>query len=669
MLYRNQVEMLDCGISVIQAFHKYYYDEWLELKTIKSSVNYDKFGISLVELSKAANKFGIQMEILKGDFESFKKLKIDEPIISLIKNDDFLHYIIIEKITTKGNVIYIDPYKGKIKLSLNEFQNIFCNIVIICTKTSYSKIENKKTILFDQDYLKEKIIASFISIFITLLALVGSFYLKLTLDNIVPIGSFQKMFYVTICFLIIALIKIVLNFLNDMILQKIEIKYQKRFIDLYIDKLEKVRWEKINHMDVSDHLKNLDIMMKISSFKAKNLFSIITNSVCLFLSIIILILINIKIFLISILVAGITCGLTFIFKNKFKEIEIAVISKSMNFRKKYLSIINGIEQFKLNSTKNYLKNNFENSLEEIIDCQLKSSKTSYLFGFLQTSIKTIFPFIFVIFLVQDIWNNNMSVGQIFLFFSVFNFLIGPLNSLTHMIIEIPITKQYLENINSFFELENEYVSKNIISKIEKIKIAKIDFNFDSKSKKIQLSNLNVSNKTKITGKNGTGKSTLMKIISTLITSQKIEINGNNIDFYNLDSLRNQICFISNNDFLPHGTIYDFLRSQNCDSKLLLSNIEKYKLLDFFEMLGLSLHQHIEDGGNNFSAGQKQFISLMKIFSQDYSLFLFDESFENMDNEIIKKLFPILKKYLEDKIVIEISHRNNYIFKGKEIHVC
>ena len=63
------------------------------------------------------------------------------------------------------------------------------------------------------DYLKEKIIASFISIFITLLALVGSFYLKLTLDNIVPIGSFQK----------------------------IEIKYQKRFIDLYIDKLEKVR--------------------------------------------------------------------------------------------------------------------------------------------------------------------------------------------------------------------------------------------------------------------------------------------------------------------------------------------------------------------------------------------------------------------------------------------
>ena len=157
MLYRNQVEMLDCGISVIQAFHKYYYDEWLELKTIKSSVNYDKFGISLVELSKAANKFGIQMEILKGDFESFKKLKIDEPIISLIKNDDFLHYIIIEKITKLSiwNENEIKNVINEIKqeTSLNG-KNLFMPIRILTTKKIHGPELAKTIYLFG----KEKVI-------------------------------------------------------------------------------------------------------------------------------------------------------------------------------------------------------------------------------------------------------------------------------------------------------------------------------------------------------------------------------------------------------------------------------------------------------------------------------------------------------------------------------
>ena len=173
---------------------------------------------------------------------------------------------------------------------------------------------------------------------------------------------------------------------------------------------------------------------------------------------------------------------------------------------------------------------------------------------------------------------------------------------------------------------------------------------------------------RIVGSNGSGKSTLLKIISTLIMNQEVYFNGNHIDYYNLESIRNKVCLVSNDVYLPSCTIYDYLVNQNKSNRhYLLKNIDTYKLLKVFEKMNLNLNTKIDDGGKNLSSGQKQFISIMKIFSNDYSVILFDESFENIDNEILKIIFPKLKKYLENKIVVEVSHRKNYLFNKKEVN--
>lgn len=671
MQYREQVEKLDCGIFVVQTMYKYFYDRWLSLPSIKSKANYDKDGISILELSNLMKNFGIKSEPLKGDFDSFKKLKIKEPIISIIKNNNFYHYIIIEKITSKGNVIYYDPLYGKRKIFIDDLKDIFANIIIICKiDKKYRKEEFKQVDLLSYPFFKEKIILCIVSIVLVFLSLISSYYMKVILDQIVPSNDFEKMIIISFLFFLILFIKIILTGTIEWINNRIDLKYRIVFTKKYIRKISDVKFEKISHFDESMHLKNLEMITKISIFKSKFLLSSLSNLFCLISSTAILLAFDVQLFLISFITGCLLTGITFSFKEKFRAIELNSINSDFIFRKCYFDIIKGIKQYKIGSLKAYLNLELDKSIENVIKNQIDYSNVCSIYFLLQSLIKSITPFVIIFLSVNRIWKENLSIGQIFLFLSLFNFFINPFSSLTLLFIEVPIIKQYIDNINSFLLLDNEENDENRIkiNEIKSIKIKNINFCFNNSLENMKIRDLIIDSKTKLIGKNGSGKTTLMKIMATLIDVEDIYYNEKNINLYYLSSIREEVCYIGNSEYLPSGTIYNYLISSNKNNpKILLENLEKYNLLELFNQMNLSLSKNIENGGENLSSGQKQFISLMRLFSFDPSLVLLDESFENIDEKILSNVIPKLKKYLSKKLVVEVSHNNNYIFDGKEIN--
>lgn len=235
-----------------------------------------------------------------------------------------------------------------------------------------------------------------------------------------------------------------------------------------------------------------------------------------------------------------------------------------------------------------------------------------------------------------------------------------------MLLEYPIIQQHADNLNSFFMLKNESQNpKGIkINKINSILLENVSFSFNDGQTHLKIQKLNLWNKHILIGKNGIGKTTISKIISTILRSEgNIYFNGKLLEFCDLSSIRQEICYISNTNHLPNATIYDFLINQEDSNRMeLLKNIEKYDLLILLNSIGLQLSTTIYDNGNNLSSGQKQCISLMKIFSKNPSLIILDEAFENLDLNILNSFKEILKDYLQNSIVIEISHNKNYLFE-------
>lgn len=670
MQYREQVEKLDCGIFVVQTMHKFFYDKWISLQALKNNVKYSSAGINIFELINLMNSVGINSEVLEGDPESFKKIKLNNPIIAIIKNDDFLHYVIVSKLTSKNNIIYIDPIYGKVKKSLDDFVKDFANIIILCQKSNKKTIDEKEINILKIEFIKEQILLVAISLFSIILSFIGTYYLKLMIDQIIPSSNILNLIIISFLFLALSLIKLSSNFIVDYLTFRIEIKYQQIYVKKYINKFSTVKWDKIQHYDESVHLKNIDLILQICSFKSKYLFNLISQIICFSLSLIFLLTINFQLFLISFLSVCILVLITLMFRKKLENIEKISITNSILFKKDFLNIVNSFDQYKLKSIDKFLDSRFNDSFLTIIKNQTSLKNNYQWYYFSQSVVKVIFPFILIGTSINQIWQGNLSLGQIFIFISIYSFFLNPSFFLISLIIEKSKITNYLENINSFFLIEEEQEIKTAkeISKINSITLKNIDFNYPNSDNKLKIKKLNIDSNLHLIGQNGVGKSTLMKIIATLINDQEIYFNNNHLSYYEINSIRKQICFIQQNDYLPNSTIYNYLISANDnDPTILLNNIDKYNLLDFFNLMDLSLSTKIEDDGKNLSVGQKQFIFIMKLFAFDYSLVLLDEVFENINAIQLEKIIHILNRYLENKIVIEISHQNNYIFNSKNIN--
>lgn len=160
----------------------------------------------------------------------------------------------------------------------------------------------------------------------------------------------------------------------------------------------------------------------------------------------------------------------------------------------------------------------------------------------------------------------------------------------------------------------------------------------------------------IQGKNGSGKSTIIKLMLGLYPVQKgsILINNEDLKNYSRNSLRRQILWAAQDETFPNDTVENYLR-------LLEPEASKDELRELVNTYSLPpLDTIITDQGENLSAGQKKKLQVAKIFlkQNESSVIVCDEIEAGLDNEAKKKVKILLEQIKEQgKIVIIISHTN------------
>ncbi len=161
----------------------------------------------------------------------------------------------------------------------------------------------------------------------------------------------------------------------------------------------------------------------------------------------------------------------------------------------------------------------------------------------------------------------------------------------------------------------------------------------------------------ITGKSGSGKSTMLNLLGGLdtITSGELLINGKNISTFNnkqYDSYRNTyIGFIFQEfNILEQYTVYE-----NIDIAIKLQNkkIKKETIDNLLTKLGLEgLDQRKP---NELSGGQKQRVAIARALIKKPKIILADEPTGNLDQTSSKQIFELLKEISKERLVIVVSH--------------
>lgn len=167
----------------------------------------------------------------------------------------------------------------------------------------------------------------------------------------------------------------------------------------------------------------------------------------------------------------------------------------------------------------------------------------------------------------------------------------------------------------------------------------------------------------ITGKNGCGKSSLLKIIAGIYEINHGKILWNNKDINNFrDDFNGDLQYIGHKNFLKQDLT--ILENLTFYAKLSDTEMAINSAIEFFE---LSHHRH--EFVKNLSAGLQQRVMLAKLLACPSSIWLLDEPSSNLDQENKQKLKELIKIRTKDQgIVLMVSHDEEFFDLGLKLNL-
>lgn len=197
--------------------------------------------------------------------------------------------------------------------------------------------------------------------------------------------------------------------------------------------------------------------------------------------------------------------------------------------------------------------------------------------------------------------------------------------------------------------------------MDKIEIENLDFSYNSEIHIFEGTNLRLQRGRiyLLTGDNGTGKSTLMRLLSGLISDRKTY----NIQWYDKKvesfvQLKNKIMYIKETPYL-----YDYLTGTE-NLELLMDVLEVDDKNKVYENVRV---YHLENDLNKlvkeYSLGMRYKLFLCVAFSMNVEMILFDEPFSSLDNKAQKNAENMLQDYVnKGGIAMIATHIEEYINK-------
>lgn len=216
---------------------------------------------------------------------------------------------------------------------------------------------------------------------------------------------------------------------------------------------------------------------------------------------------------------------------------------------------------------------------------------------------------------------------------------------------------------------NTTIEKNIDS----IKVDGLNFAFD---KQEVIKNLSITiekgEKVAFVGESGVGKTTIFSLLKRTFLPEENTIFINDLCIHEVDreSLLNRIAIVDQKDSLMNETILENIKvvKRDATKKEIEEALELAELKEFVESLEKKENTKLGQGGIELSSGQKQRLSMARLFLKDPEIIFLDEGTSALDNILEKKIMDNILQKFEDKIIISIAHRLNTLKKFNKIVV-
>ncbi len=416
-------------------------------------------------------------------------------------------------------------------------------------------------------------------------------------------------------------------------------------------------------------------MQSLNEFAREGASSILTSLLTIFGATIAVFLVDAQLSLLSFLILPLLGIATKIFRNHADRTYWSVREWIGQVLSSLQEGISGVRIIQAYADESKQLKRFKEVNNEHLKANMQSAKNiAIYFPFLEITRVTSIAVV-IWFAVERIEQGTLTVGELVALLFYLNYFFDPLIQLSFNYDLLRSAGSSMKKVFSILDQEPVLSKTGTLSpEIDSnnvIKFENVEFSYGRETVLHDVSfSIHRGEKIAIVGETGAGKSTIAKLILRFYLP-----NRGDVKFYGESSkdisqkwARKNIAYVPQESFLFRGSIRDNLIYSNPEKIDLKSELKNIGLIDWFERYEDGLEQEVGERGANVSAGERQFIALLRAVLAKRQIIVFDEATANLDIESESSILDATDTLLDYQTSVVIAHRLETILNAEKILV-
>ena len=416
-------------------------------------------------------------------------------------------------------------------------------------------------------------------------------------------------------------------------------------------------------------------MQSLNEFAREGASSILTSLLTIFGATIAVFLVDVQLSLLSFLILPLLGIATKIFRNHADKTYWSVREWIGQVLSSLQEGISGVRIIQAYADESKQLKRFKEVNNEHLKANMQSAKNiAIYFPFLEITRVTSIAVV-IWFAAARIKQGTLTVGELVALLFYLNYFFDPLIQLSFNYDLLRSAGASMKKVFSILDeepvLSNTGTLSPEVGSNKVIEFENVEFSYGRDTVLHDVSfSIDRGEKIAIVGETGAGKSTIAKLILRFYLPNKgdVKFYGESSKDISQKWARNNIAYVPQESFLFRGSIRDNLIYSNPEKIDLKSELENIGLIDWFERYENGLEQDVGERGANVSAGERQFIALLRAVLAKRQIIVFDEATANLDIESESSILDATDKLLDYQTSVVIAHRLETILNAEKILV-
>ncbi|MDP4813418.1 MAG: peptidase domain-containing ABC transporter [Saprospiraceae bacterium] len=686
-----QLEAMDCGSTCLRMVAKFY-GRFYSLEYLREISNTGKDGVSLLDLSEAAELIGLKTLAVEADIVQLQDV-IPKPCIINWGNN---HFVVVYH-QDSSKVWIADPAQGKYKLNNDEFIQKWIGkdadvensgIVLICQSTPdfytfNGKESQKGSWQYVSNYFKQYkalIFQIIIGLFLgSTLQLLFPFFIKSIVDIGINNNDLSFIALVLIAQLILFISQISVEFIRNWNILHVGSRVNISLLSDFLIKLTKLPFRFFDTKLPGDLIQRFNDHERVQKFLSSTSLISIFSILNLIAFGVVLLFWNKAIFTIFIIGSLLNIVWVLGFMKWRKTLDIKRFEYNSDNQNSINEMITGMQDIKLFNAEKLKRWSWEKVQAKLFNTETENLKLEQVQRAGALFFNETKNLLIIYLVAQGVLNTTLTLGMLVAIQYIIGQLNMQINQLTEFLKSMQDAKISLERIGEIHLKENETLieeNNNVFPSEGDIVLENVNFSYVGVNATPNIKNINLGipngKITAILGPSGSGKTTLLKILLNLYkpTEGVIKFGELNLLSVNPRLWRSKIGVVMQDGHLFSDSIAKniALGEEIIDKRKLQQSINIANLQSYIEYLPLGYNTVIGPEGQGLSQGQKQRILIARAVYKEPDFLFFDEATSALDtfNEML--ILENIKAAFINKTIVIVSHRLSTVLKADQIVV-